>query len=174
MAALALRPYQDEAQNRALIRSAWEYRNDKLYWLINAGRGVSVKHPGDVVDTKPDPLGYGYVSWRRKHYAIHRVVFLLARGWLPDCIDHIDGDPQNNRIENLRPATRLQNQHNRRINTRTKSGHKNITQHQGKWCVRFSIARKTRHFGCFDTLEEACCTAARVRADLHKEFARHA
>jgi hypothetical protein len=156
------------------VPSVWEYREGKLYWRVHAGRGVSVKRPGDEVNPAPDPLGYEFVTWKRKHYAVHRVVFLLAHGWLPDCVDHIDGDPQNNHVENLRPATRLQNQFNRRVNRRTKSGVKNVTPHQGKWCVRFSIAGRTKHFGCFDTLEQAAEAAACVRVDLHGEFARHA
>ncbi len=156
------------------VHDVWEYSDGKLYWRIKAGRGTSVKQPGDQVGNTPDPLGYQYVTWRRKHYAVHRVVFLLVHGWLPDCIDHIDGNPGNNRAENLRPATRLQNQHNRRTNARTKTGVKNVSPHQGRWSVRFSIDRKTRHFGSFDTLEEAREVAARVRAELHGEFARHA
>lgn len=157
----------------SVIKDVWVYRDGGLYWRIKAGRGVSVKYPGDLVNPAPDPLGYQYVTWRRKHYAVHRVVFLLVHGWLPDCVDHIDGNPQNNVSDNLRPATRLQNQFNRRINTRTKSGVKNVTPHQGKWCVRFSIDRRTKHFGCFDTIEQASEAAACVRAELHGEFARH-
>jgi hypothetical protein len=156
------------------VHDVWEYREGKLYWRIKAGRGTSVRRPGDEVAPAPDPHGYQFVTWRRKHYAVHRVVFFLVHGWLPDCIDHIDGNPGNNRAENLRPATRLQNQHNRRTNARTKTGVKNVSPHQGRWSVRFSIDRKTRHFGSFDTLEEAREVAARVRAELHGEFARHA
>lgn len=156
------------------VFDVWEYRDGHLYWKIKAGRGTSVKRPGDVVAPAPDPLGYCYVTWRRKHYAVHRVVFLLTYGYLPDCIDHIDGNPSNNRAENLRPATRLQNQFNRRINARTKSGVKNVYPHQGKWSVRFSVARKTRHYGCYETIEEATTVAAKVRVELHGEFARHA
>ena len=89
-------------------------------------------------------------------------------------VDHRDGNPGNNRAENLRPATRLQNQHNRRVNARSKTGVKNVTPHQGKWQVRFSVARKTHHFGCYNTLEEAAAVAAKIRFDLHGEFARHA
>ena len=156
------------------VFGVWEYRDGQLYWKVKAGRGTSVKRPGDVVATVPDPLGYSYVTWRRKHYAVHRVVFLLTYGYLPDCIDHIDGNPSNNRTENLRPATRLQNQFNRRPNTRSKTGIKNVTSHQGKWQVRFSVDRKTRHYGCYETIEEATAVAAKVRAELHGDFARHA
>lgn len=152
----------------------WEYKDGELYWRVKCGRGVSVKRPGDKVNTKPDSLGYCYVTWKRKHYAIHRIVFLLTHNWLPDCIDHIDGNPSNNRAENLRAATRLQNQFNRRTNTNTKTGIKNVTPHQGKWQVRFSVKGKTKHYGCFEDIELAELVACEVRDMLHGEFARHA
>ena len=157
-----------------VVFNVWEYRDGALFWRIAAGRGVSVKRPGDPAITVPDNLGYYYVTYKRKHYAVHRVVFTLTRGWLPECIDHIDGNPGNNRTENLRPATRLQNQHNRKLNRRSKSGVKNVHLHQGRWHIRFSVNGKTKHYGGYDTLEEATTEAARIRLTLHKEFARHA
>lgn len=156
------------------IFNVWEYRDGNLYWRIKCGRGIAVKRPGDKVATAPDSLKYCYVTWKRKHYAVHRVVFLLVHGWLPDCIDHIDGNPSNNAVGNLRPVTRLQNQYNRRINTKTKTGIKNVTPHQGKWQVRFSFKGKTRHFGCFEDIDLAELVAQEVRSLYHKEFARHA
>ncbi len=168
-----LRPYQQIDKDWISATTVWEYRDGYLYWLVNAGRGISIKRPGDKVLVKPDEHGYLYVTWKRKHYAVHRVVFLLVYGWLPDCIDHIDGDPGNNAAENLRAATRLQNQYNRRMNRTNRSGAKNITRHQGKWAVRFSHYGKTKHFGCYDTLEEAKTVAEKVRKSMHKDFARH-
>ena len=156
------------------VANVWEYRDGDLYWLIHAGRGASIKYPGDKVSTVPDPQGYCYVSWNHKHYAIHRVVFLLTYGWLPDCIDHIDGNPGNNNHLNLRAATWQQNQHNRRINKNVVSGVKNVTRHQGKWQVKFSIMNETKHFGSYNTIEEAKNVAEKIRLAMHKEFARHA
>jgi hypothetical protein len=184
---MVLRPYQDEAadflysRDRAMILApewkaifdVWEYKNEGLYWKIKCGRGNSVKYPNDKVNVAADPLGYFYVTWKRKHYAVHRVIFLLTQKWLPECIDHIDGNPSNNNISNLRPATRLQNQYNRRINLKCKSGIKNVTPHQGKWLVRFSVNSKTKHYGVFENLEFAELVAQEIRLKLHKEFARH-
>ena len=184
---MKLRPYQEQAadflyeRDRAMILApewaiapnVWEYRDRALYWLIKCGRGVTVRHIGDKVVVKGDPLGYQYVTWRRKHYAIHRIVFLLANGWLPDCVDHIDGNPANNTIENLRAASRLQNQHNRRANAKSKTGIKNVTPHQGKWAVRFSIKGKTKHIGCYGDIELAELVAQEARNLFHGKFARH-
>lgn len=35
----------------------------------------------------------------------HRLKFLLAHGWLPESVDHIDRDTTNNMLANLRAAT---------------------------------------------------------------------
>ena len=179
MSMLSLRPYQNDVPAIVLtpewrvVPDVWEYRNGHLYWRVKCGRGVAVKHPGEKVVLKPDAQGYCYVTWRRKHYAVHRVVFLLTRGWLPDCIDHINGNPTDNRAENLRAATRLQNQHNRRINEKSASRIKNVMLHNNKWLVRFSIQGKTKHFGRFDDVELAELVAQEARSLLHGEFARH-
>ncbi len=156
------------------VTKVWEYRDGSLYWLIKCGRGIAVKHPGDKVIVVPDSLGYEYVTYKRKHFAVHRIVFLLTQGWLPDCIDHIDGNPTNNNASNLRSATRLQNQFNRRVNSKSKTGIKNVTPHQGKWQVRFSIKGKTKHYGCFEDIDFAEFVAHEVRLSLHRDFARHA
>jgi hypothetical protein len=157
----------------AAVFDVWEYRDSSLYWRIKCGRGLTVRYPGDKVVVKGDALRYEYVTWQRKHYAVHRIVFLLVNGWLPDCVDHIDGDPSNNSAANLRAATRLQNQHNRRANVKSKTGVKNVTPHQGKWQVRFSFNGKTRHFGCFEDIDFAELVAHEVRALHHGQFARH-
>jgi hypothetical protein len=156
------------------VTKVWEYKDGSLYWLINCGRGIAVKRPGDKVIVVPDSLGYEYVTYKRKHFAVHRLVFLLTQGWLPDCIDHIDGNPTNNHASNLRAATRLQNQFNRRVNSKSKTGIKNVTPHQGKWQVRFSIKGKTKHYGCFEDIEFAEFAAQEIRLSLHQDFARHA
>ena len=156
------------------VKNIWEYRDGALYWRVKCGRGVAVKRPGDKVQVKPDPLGYSYVTWRRKHFAVHRVVFLLTNDWLPDCVDHIDNNPSNNIAENLRAASRLENQYNRRANIKSRTGIKNVSPHQGKWSVRFSFGGKTKHFGCFDDIELAELVAQEVRSLYHGAFARHA
>lgn len=67
---------------------------------------------------------------------MHQVIFYLYHGkqaklW----IDHIDGDPLNNAISNLREVTKEQNQANMIPRKKTKSGYKGYTQ---EWITRGS------------------------------------
>ena len=99
----------------------------------------------------------------------------MEYGYLPNDIDHIDRNPSNNNIENLRPATRTQNQYNS-TRKRTKNNLKNVywVPRLNKWVVRLNINGKPRHIGVFNDLDFADFVAQEARAKYHKEFACHA
>ena len=94
---------------------------------------------------------------------------------MPKFIDHIDGNPSNNKIENLREATNNQNQHNKTINSNNKSGIKNVhwSNSMKKWCVQITINKKIQTIGFYEALEMADLAAQKARNNLHKEYANH-
>ena len=57
--------------------------------------------------------GYFIASVNGKLYLMHRLIWLWHHGDLPPVIDHVDCNPSNNAIENLRPASRSLNGVNR-------------------------------------------------------------
>lgn len=116
--------------------------------------------------------GYLYAKIDNKRYSLHGLAFLYEYGFLPDCdIDHINGDKQDNRIENLREATRSQNASNAKLNKRNELKLKNIRKLKdtGKYQVRV----KNTSFGCYEDLELAKLVAISAREICNKEFARH-
>lgn len=64
--------------------------------------------------------GYIYIKIAGRRYVAHRLIWTLVHGALPDGlqIDHINGDPADNRLCNLRLATQSQNQMNRHADSR--------------------------------------------------------
>jgi hypothetical protein len=96
-------------------------------------------------------------------------------GYLPKYIDHIDGNPSNNKIENLREVTNSQNCKNSKISITNKSGVKNVhwNKENKKWRVQLTINGKTKCFGSYDNLDTAELVAQEARNKYHGEYARH-
>ena len=81
-------------------------------------------------------------------------------------VDHINGNPLDNRKSNLRICNVSQNAMNQKTSTRNKSGHKGIfwDKSRNKWRATISINKKPVMVGRFDTLEEAI--EARRQAEI--------
>ena len=122
-----------------------------------------------------NPDGYVNIGYKNRYVAGHRIVFLLNYGYLPEVIDHIDGNPSNNKIENLRSSNKSTNAMNKNVRSDSKSGIKNVSWHKNikKWSVGLTINRKRKHIGYFDDLELADLVAIEARNKFHGEFARH-
>ena len=112
---------------------------------------------GDISGS-PQAMGYLVIKIDRINYYAHRLAFLYMNGGFPeDQVDHINHKTDDNRWINLRPVTRAENSHNRKLNSNSTSGVSGVVRDHksGRWAVRFVIDGKKRHFGCFDTVEEA-------------------
>lgn len=105
----------------------------------------------------------------------HRVAWFLHYGRFPNGeLDHIDGDKANNRIENLRVATRSQNTAYRGKTKRNTSGFKGVCWHRRDKRWRASIGSKGRRLdlGSFSTPEEAFEAYKAAAVHHHGEFAK--
>ena len=92
------------------------FRLNELNQVCNLkGRRVSVR-----VDNK------GYFVTRG--YLLHRIIFGLHHGWLPHEIDHIDRNPQNNSIENLRASSPILNATNRGLSVNSTTGYLGVVR----------------------------------------------
>lgn len=103
------------------------------------------------------PLGYRAIKIKGKIYREHHLVFLFHKGKLPlDEIDHVNRVYFDNRIENLREATRTTNCRNRK-GWGTHSKYKGVVRSKrGRpWTTTISINSKTYHLGTFNCEIEA-------------------
>lgn len=109
--------------------------------------------------------------------AAHRVVFAMTHGrWPQGEVDHINGDPGDNRPENLREVTHSENMWNCARNVRNTSGVKGVSWNRlcQKWEAYVEAHGKRVRLGLHDDLEFAALIVAEARARLHGEFARAA
>ena len=111
----------------------------------------------------------------KKAMRAHRIACFLSYGRRPAEIDHRNLIRDDNRLENLREASRSQNASNtvsRHLCARVKSRHKGVYHDRGRWQAKIKHAGKDMYLGIFATEDEAhaACVAAAIR--LHGEFAR--
>jgi len=116
---------------------------------INTGKVYGIK--GKEITNKTN--GYIYISMTqdKKSYSFkaHQLIFYKANNIVVDCIDHINGDKTDNRIENLREVTKQKNA----FNTKTKGYSWN--KENKKWRSRITLNNKQIHLGLFDKEEDA-------------------
>lgn len=87
-------------------------------------------------------------------------------------IDHKNRNPYDNRKENLRLATQLQNVVNRGVRSDNKSGYKGVVQRpSGKFVAHVKHGGKQINVGTHDTAEEAAIAYNRKSLELYGEFA---
>jgi hypothetical protein len=120
---------------------------------------------------------YGWIDLpKRKRVQLHRAVFAVVHGrWPTDQIDHIDGDPTNNRVENLREVSGLENQRNMKRYTNNTSGYTGVRRTaSGKWQALIADRGRRIHLGVFEDVEDAAAVY-RAKADelgYHKNHGR--
>ncbi len=112
---------------------------------------------------------------KRKTIQLHRLIYEIYNGVIPEKmqVDHIDNNPQNNNIENLRLANHSENQHNQKVNKNNlSSGYKNITKTKYNcYTIRIMKNKKTDYSKTFKTLQEAILNRDIQLKLIHGEFA---
>jgi hypothetical protein len=109
---------------------------------------------------------------RPKMIRLHRLLMSPASGL---DVDHIDGDPTNNKRENLRVCTHKENISNKRKSKSNKSGYKGVCWSARYKCWRAYIGAngKTKYLGRFDTAQEAYHAYCDAANKSYGEFARN-
>jgi hypothetical protein len=117
--------------------------------------------------------GYGYCqgSLFGKHQSAHAVVWCMVHGEPPaNHIDHVNSVRSDNRIENLRDVTALQNGRNAKMSKRNRSGVVGVFFDKAtrQWQSQISLFGHTRFLGRFDDMADA--VRARVGAEMANDF----
>lgn len=102
--------------------------------------------------------GYRNICVDDRTYIEHRVIWLLCHGeWPSKDIDHINRIRDDNRLSNLRLATRAENCQNQPIRRTNGSGLTGVYYHKvsKKWAAVINVNKKQQHLGTYDTFEQA-------------------
>lgn len=116
--------------------------------------------------------GYFYIGLGGRNgdvFAAHRLAWLYVHGsWPIGEIDHIDGNPSNNAITNLREVSRIRNaQNQRKPRTSNTHGFFGVWRNKKRWGCSIRVNGKRFHIGTFDTPEEAEAAYIAAKRELH-------
>lgn len=115
---------------------------------------------------------YSAIKLFGKAYLAHRLAWLYMTGeWPINDIDHINLVRNDNRIANLRLATKAENMRNRPIYKNNTSGAKGVVFVNGtRWRVRVSYNGKKIHLGYFTSLKLAKEAYQKFSIKNHGDF----
>ena len=138
----------------------FKYVDGELFWKKKAPYRMLNRAVGCVRST----TGYRYSTIKNENFAIHTLIWNLHYGKISKgfCIDHIDRDKTNNRIENLRLMTHRQNMRNKA--PRRSTGCKGVSRQGEGYTARLTVNRKYVLCKYFFSFFDAVC--ARKSAEL--------
>jgi len=126
-----------------------------------------------------DSLGYLVIALNVLGYkttlSLHRAAWFFYHGvWPKDCIDHINGVRNDNRVVNLREATNAENLRNRKLQVGGSSKYKGVHwfKRDCNWRARITISGKRIHLGIYHNEEEAALAYNKAALEYFGEYAK--
>lgn len=131
------------------------------------------RYPGTKAGTVV--RGYTIIRIEKKHFRAARLAWVYMYGeWPNGLVDHINMNRSDDRIANLRLATKAQNSANSPARSTNTSGFKGVTwnKRRSKWQAQICVDYKHVHLGLYDAKEQAAAAYA-AAANYHQgEFRR--
>lgn len=166
-------------QMRRLLR--YEPETGRLFWKERSEKDQigaalwNAKYAGMEAFRTAGQNGRKTGTFLGGKYQTPRVIWAIVNGEsVFGEIDHINGDPSDNRLCNLREATKSQNQHNKAKYSNNSSGFKGVSAHKdsGRWQARIAAHGRRHWLGKFRTPEAAHAAYCAAAERLHGTFAR--
>jgi len=146
-----------------LLKSLLEYRSETgvFIWKVKSANRIRI---GDIAGHKRSD---GYITIRidGKHHQAHRLAWLYEYGVMPDYIDHLNQNPSDNRVANLRNVEHAVNAKNRCLSSNNTTGYPGVGYDKTRnvWRVRINIDGKRKTIGSF--ADKADAIACRKQAE---------
>lgn len=141
--------------DQAYVRKFFDYDEDTGN-LVRKVMTSSRAKVGDIAGS-PDKDGYIVIHCLGKQRKAHHLVWLHYYGDLPKMIDHINRDPSDNRIENLRLTDKSFNALNSGLYSHNTSGRRGVcySKRLGKFEAYIKIDGVKRNLGLHFSFDDA-------------------
>jgi len=142
------------------IKDFFDYKNGQLIRKKDSGFRWKI---GSIAGSK-DKQGYISVYMNGYLYKAHRLIYAWHNGNFTDdlFVDHINGNPDDNRIKNLRLVTHQENHFNR-----TKEKGISFMKQRNKWRSQIQANGIKKYLGSFEDKEDAINAYLMAKANLH-------
>jgi len=151
----------------------WKYRDKSLFLegVVPTTKGLNIfnaKYAGKEALAHKSKTGHMTGNLFKKSLLAHRVAWaLFYNNWPDDHIDHINGNPEDNRIANLRCVSQSVNVKNARKYKNNSSGAVGVyARKDGRFNAYVRVNGKASHLGCFGDFEEAKAKSEHERKKL--------
>lgn len=152
-------------QHRLKELLSYDAKTGVFYWRFRPRYGIAV---GSVAGSTTSD-NYTVIRVGGAHYKAHRLAWLYVYGhWPKNDLDHIDGNRLNNRIANLREASRSLNLENqRRARSDNRTGLLGVSKRYNGYQARIHVGGVSKHIGLFQTAEAAHAAYLKAKRELH-------
>ena len=118
------------------------------------------------------PDGYVRIIVAGSGYYAHRLAFIITQGYCPQFVDHINRNKSDNRISNLRGATRSQNKMNMPVRRDSTTGVRGIRYRRDRerYEAYLRVDRRCVYLGTFLDAKSAGEAYARAAKAKFGEF----
>ena len=127
----------------------------EFWWLLRRHGRQLARQAGSIITTgKTRSQTVRAICFDGRKYYAHQIAWFLMTGrWLSE-VDHVNGEPLDNRWTNLRAATRSEQSMNRAPNPNRLTG-ASFHKPSGRWQAYIKKDGKRVALGYFDTAEDA-------------------
>lgn len=164
---MRLNQHRPTAMDGDLLRKTFNYcaETGALTWKISPRADIPANSPAGAKAQND----YVRVEYRGKAYMAHRIAWLLHYAGAPvGLIDHINGNKCDNRIANLREASKSENGINSNLRSHNTSGATGVSWNKArkKWQIKVAGVWA----GYFKTKQEAALAALKKYEELSPQF----
>lgn len=163
---------KNDSENKlvaARLREVLKYEPEtgRFTWRVRPSNSMRI---GDVAGCLSKRNGHWQIRLFDRCYQAHRLAWLYVYGeWPVVEIDHVNRVRADNRIANLRLATRSENNQNTSLRSDSTSGHKGVSWHSRdkRWVAEIKLDKKKRYLGSFVDINDAVAARKAEESKLH-------